>query len=81
MTAPPEYPYPSTTSTQVPDHTDQALLADLRRQVGQQMADPVGSRAMVAEVGVDVGNLVDDAAAQAAIGAAADALHRQAHGE
>ena len=80
MTAP-EYPYPSSSSTQVPDRTDVTLIADLRRQVGQQMADPVGSRAMVAELDTGHGDLVNDAAGQAAIGAAADALHTQAHGE
>ena len=80
MTAP-VYPYPSSNSTVVPDHIDAGLVADLRRQVRQQMTDPVGSRAMVAEVGADVGDLIDDAAAKAAIGAAADALHTQAHGE
>lgn len=81
MTAPPVYPYPSASSTQVPDRTDEPLLAALRRQVAQQLADPDGSRVAVAEVGVDVGNLIDDEAAKAAVGAAADRLHTAAHGE
>jgi hypothetical protein len=81
MTVPPVYPYPSVSSTQVPDRTDQALLAGLRRQVQQQMANPVGSRPMVAELDTGHGDLVNDAAGQAAIGAAADALHVAAHGE
>jgi hypothetical protein len=80
MTAP-AYPYMGPTSAQVPDRTDQALLAQLRRDVEQQLANPVGSRAMVAEVGVNVGNLIDDEAAKAAIGNTADALHTKAHGE
>jgi phage baseplate assembly protein W len=80
MTAP-EYPYPSVSSTQVPDRTDVTLIADLRRQVQQQLTDPVGARPMVVEVGVNVGNLIDDPAAKASIGAAADRLHSQAHGE
>jgi hypothetical protein len=77
----PEYLYPSGTSTQVPDRTDVSLLADLRRQVAQQLAAPIGSRPMVAELDVGHGDLVNDDAAQATIGAAADQLHSQAHGE
>ena len=79
MTAP-DYLYPSVSSTQVPDRTDEPLLADLSRQV-QQLADPVGSRPMAVEVGVNVGNLIDDEAAKASVGAAADRLHVAAHGE
>jgi hypothetical protein len=78
----PEYPYPSESSTVAPDSPDVAsVAAALRRQVAAELADPTGSRRMVAEVGVDVGNLIDDQAAKAAIGAAADRLHSQAHGE
>ena len=81
--APPVYPYPGPGTGVVPDSssTDERWLADVRRQIAAEMADPVGSRAMVAEVGVNVGNLIDDEAAKAAIGAAADRLHTQAHGE
>jgi hypothetical protein len=75
----PEFPYPSVSSTQVPDRKDTALIAALSRQVVEQLADPVGSRVMVAEVGV--ADLIDDAAARAQVGAAADGLHAQAHGE
>jgi hypothetical protein len=81
VTAPPEFPYPTVSSTQAPDRTDQALLADLSRQVAAQMASPVGSRAMVAELDVGHGNLIADEAAKAALANTADALHTQAHGE
>jgi hypothetical protein len=77
----PEYVYPGPGTAVVPDRTDVTLIADLRRQVGQQMADPVGSRPMVAELDTGHGDLVNDAAGQASIGAAADRLHTQAHGE
>ena len=77
------YPYPGPQTGVVPDSssTDERWVADVRRQVAAQLADPVGSRPMVAEVGVNVGNLIDDPAAKASIGAAADRLHSQAHGE
>jgi hypothetical protein len=81
VTSPPSYPYPSSQSTQVPDRADVTLLADLRRQVHQQMASPCGSQPMVAELDTGHGDLVRDAAGQAAIGVAADALHTAAHGE
>lgn len=76
MTAPPEYPYPGPETGVVPDSssTDERWVADVRRQVAQQMADPSGSRVLVAEVGVDVGNLIDNPAAKASVAAAADAL-------
>ena len=75
--------YPGPQTGVVPDSssTDELWLEGVRRQVAAQLADPVGSRPMVAEVGVNVGNLIDDEAAKAAIGAAADRLHSQAHGE
>ena len=80
---PGEYVYPGPETGVVPDSssTDERWLADARRQVQQQMANPTGSRAMVAEVGADVGNLVDDPEARAAIGNASAALHTAAHGE
>jgi hypothetical protein len=83
MTTPPEYPYPGPQTGTVPDSssTDETWVADVRRQVAAQMADPAGSRAMVAELDTGHGDLVNDAAGQAAIGAAADALHTQAHGD
>ena len=80
MTAP-VFPYPSESSTQVPDRTDTALIADLSRQVAAQMADPVGSRPMLAEVGVNVGGLIDNEAAKSALADAAERLHVAAHGE
>ena len=83
VTRPPEYSYPGPDTGVVPDSssTDERWLEDARRQVAAQLADPVGSRPMVVEVGVNVGNLIDDEAAKASIGSAADALHTQAHGE
>lgn len=80
MTAPPEYVYPPASAGIVPDSSS-TWVEDVRRQVAAQLADPVGSRPMVVEVGVNVGNLIDDPAAKASIGAAADRLHSQAHGE
>lgn len=77
------YPYPGPQTGLVPDRssTDERWLEDVRRQVAAQLADPTGSQPMVVEVGVNVGNLIDDAAAKASIGAAADQLHSAAHGD
>lgn len=80
MTAP-EYPYPSVLSTAVPDRTDTGLIAHLAAQVQEQLANPAGSQVLIAEVSVNVGNLIDDPAAQAAVGAAAQALHTKVRGE
>jgi phage baseplate assembly protein W len=77
------YPYPGPQTGVVPDssNTDERWVEDVRRQVQQQMSNPVGSRPMVAEVGANVGNLIDDPGARASIGAAAAQLHTAAHGE
>jgi phage baseplate assembly protein W len=77
------YVYPGPQTGTVPDSssTDERWLEDARRQVAAQLANPVGSRPMAVEVGVNVGNLIDDPEARASIGAAADQLHTAAHGE
>jgi hypothetical protein len=58
-----------------------ALIESLAKQVQQQLRDPIGGRVMVTELDTGHGDLVNDAAAKASIGAAADALHVAAHGE
>jgi phage baseplate assembly protein W len=80
VTAPLEYVYPPASAGIVPDSSS-AWVEDVRQQVAAQLANPVGSRPMAVEVGVNVGNLIDDPEARASIGAAADQLHTQAHGE
>jgi hypothetical protein len=82
MTAP-EYPYPGPNTGVVPDSssTDERWVEDVRRQVAAQLADPVGGRAMVAELDVGHGDLVNDEAAKTAIGNTADRLHSSVWGE
>jgi predicted TIM-barrel enzyme len=74
--APPEYVYPPPDAGTVPDSssTDERWVAEVCRQVAAQLAAPTGGRVLVAEVGVDVGGLIDNEAAKSALANAADAL-------
>lgn len=79
---PPEYVWMSERSSVAPDNPQlPSLVAELGRQVEQQLANPTGSRVMVANLEVGHGDLVNDEAAKAQIGQAADQLHTAAHGE
>jgi hypothetical protein len=65
----------------VPDRRGETLISALSAQVAEQLHRPTGSRVAVVNLDVGHGDLINDPDAQQTIGAAADRLHSQAHGE